>query len=131
MADVQHRLVHGATCAGHFMHPPSVAVERLLYGTGVGFLLGIGFGLQSGRTLGATPPVMEVFIGAAVLFFVLGWTIGNGTGPLARWFSHETEADMARRVRSEIDEVQRSEDVTSKWAELEAKVLTHDLGEEV
>lgn len=112
------------------MHPPSVAVARLLYGTGVGFLLGVGFGLQSGRMLGANPPVMEAFVGAAVLCFILGWALSNNTGPLARWFSDETEADMVRRVRSEIDEVQRSEDVTSKWAELEAKVLTHDLGEE-
>ena len=112
------------------MHPPSVAVERLLYGTGVGLLLGLGFGLQSGRTLGANPPVMEVFVGAAVLCFLMGWTLSNGTGPLARWFSHESEEAMARRVRAEIEEVHRSEDVTSKWAELEAKVLTQDLGEE-
>ena len=112
------------------MHPPSVAVERLLYGTGVGLLLGLGFALQSGRTLGANPPVMEVFIGAAVLCFLLGWTLSNGTGPLSRWFSHESEDAMARRVRAEIEEVHRSEDVTSKWAELEAKVLTHDLGQE-
>ena len=39
-------------------------------------------------------------------------------------------AAMAARVRAEMDEVQRSEDVTAKWAELEAKVLTQDLGEE-
>ena len=117
-------------CARLYMHPPSVAVERLLYGTGVGLLLGLGFGLQSGRTLGANPPVMQLFLAAAVLCFVLGWMLGNGTGPLARWFSYETEDDMARRIREEIEEVHRSEDVTSKWAELEAKVLTHDLGEE-
>ena len=73
---------------------------------------------------------MQLFLAAAVLCFVLGWMLGNGTGPLARWFSYETEDDMARRIREEIEEVHRSEDVTSKWAELEAKVLTHDLGEE-
>ncbi len=112
------------------MHPPSVAVERVLYGTGVGLLLGIGFGLQSGRSLGASPPVMEVFLVVAVLCFALGWSLSNGVGPLTRWFSHETEEAMAQRVRSEIEEVHRSEDVTSKWAELEAKVLTQDLGEE-
>ena len=112
------------------MHPPSVAVERLLYGTGVGLFLGMGFALQSGRTLGANPPLLEVFLGGAVLCFVFAWTLSNGVGPLARWFSHESEEVMAQRVRSEIEEVHRSEDVTSKWAELEAKVLTQDLGEE-
>ena len=50
--------------------------------------------------------------------------------PLAGLFSHESEEAMAQRIREEIEEVHRSEDVTSKWAELEAKVLTHDLGEE-
>jgi hypothetical protein len=73
---------------------------------------------------------MEVFIVASALCFVLGWSLSNGTGPLARWFSHESEEDMTQRVREEIEEAHRSEDVTSKWAELEAKVLTHDLGEE-
>ena len=112
------------------MHPPSVAVERLLYGTGIGLLLGVGFGLQAGRSPGASPPSLEIFVALAVLCFGLGWSLGNGAGPLARWFSHETEEAMAARVRTEIDEVHRSEDVTAKWAELEAKVLTQDLGEE-
>ena len=112
------------------MHPPNVAVQRLLYGTSIGLLLGVGFGLQAGRELGASPPAIEVFSALAVLCLAMGWMLGNGTGPLARWFSHETEAAMAARVRAEMDEVQRSEDVTAKWAELEAKVLTQDLGEE-
>ena len=112
------------------MHPPSVAVERLLYGTGVGLFIGVGFGLQSGRAFGSTYLALEAFIVLAVGCFVLEWMLGNGTGPLARWFSHETEEAMAKRVRSDIEEVHRSEDVTAKWAEREAKVLTEDLGEE-
>jgi hypothetical protein len=112
------------------MHPPSVAVKRLLYGTGIGLLLGVGFGLQAGRSTGASPPSLEIFFGLAVLCFGLGWMLGNGTGPLARWFPHETEEGMAARVRTEMEEVHRSEDVTAKWAQLEAKVLTQDLGEE-
>ena len=56
--------------------------------------------------------------------------LANGNGPLARWFSHETEEAMASRVRAEIEEVHRSEDVTAKWAAMEAKVLSQDLGEE-
>ncbi len=112
------------------MHPPSVAVTRLLYGTGVGLLLGIGFGLRSGREFGSTTLALEVFIVLAVGCFVLGWMLGGGTGPLARWFSHETEEAMIKRVRFDIEEVHRSEDVTAKWAAMEAKVLSEDLGEE-
>jgi hypothetical protein len=125
-----HRFFDVATPLGLVMHPPSVAVERLLYGTGVGLLLGIGFGLQAGRSFGSTYLALELFIVLAVGCFVLGWMLGNGGGPLARWFSHETEDAMAKRVRSDIEEVHRSEDVTAKWAEMEAKVLTEDLSEE-
>jgi NhaP-type Na+/H+ or K+/H+ antiporter len=125
-----HRFFDVATLLGLVMHPPSVAVERLLYGTGVGLLLGIGFGLQAGRSFGSTYLALELFIVLAVGCFVLGWMLGNGGGPLARWFSHETEDAMAKRVRSDIEEVHRSEDVTAKWAEMEAKVLTEDLSEE-
>ena len=125
-----HRFFDVATLLGLVMHPPRVAVERLLYGTGVGLLLGIGFGLQAGRSFGSTYLALELFIVLAVGCFVLGWMLGNGGGPLARWFSHETEDAMAKRVRSDIEEVHRSEDVTAKWAEMEAKVLTEDLSEE-
>jgi NhaP-type Na+/H+ or K+/H+ antiporter len=125
-----HRFFDVAFLLGQVMHPPSVAVERLLYGTGVGLLLGVGFGLQSGRNFGSPYLALELFIALAVGCFVLGWMLGNGTGPLARWFSHETEDAMAKRVRLDIEEVHRTEDVTAKWAEMEAKVLTEDLGEE-
>lgn len=125
-----HRSFDVSFLLGLVMHPPSVAVERLLYGTGVGLLLGVGFGLQSGRNFGSPYLALELFIALAVGCFVLGWMLGNGTGPLARWFSHETEDAMAKRVRLDIEEVHRTEDVTAKWAEMEAKVLTEDLGEE-
>ena len=125
-----HRSFDVSFLLGLVMHPPSVAVERLLYGKGVGLLLGVGFGLQSGRNFGSPYLALELFIALAVGCFVLGWMLGNGTGPLARWFSHETEDAMAKRVRSDIEEVHRSEDVTAKWAEMEAKVLTENLGEE-
>ena len=126
----RHRFLHGAIRRGRHMHPPNVAVERLLYGTGVGLLLGAGFGLQNGRVFGASPPALEGFLLAGALCFLLGWMLGNGNGPLARWFSHETEEAMASRVRADIEEVHRSEDVTAKWAAMEAKVLSQDLGEE-
>ena len=112
------------------MHPPSVAVERLLYGTGVGLMLGTGFALQSGRSFGGQPPFLELFLVFAVACFALGWTLSKGMAPLASWFSSETEEAMSVWVRTDIDEIQRSEEVAAKWAELEAKVLTRDLGEE-
>ena len=67
----------------------------------------------------------------SVLPLTIGY-IGGYAGPKEadEGPEDETEEAMAARVRAEMDEVQRSEDVTAKWAELEAKVLTQDLGEE-
>ena len=112
------------------MHPPAVAVQRLLYGTGVGLLLGVGFGLQAGRSLGSSTYAIELLSATSVLFFVLGWMLGNGVGPLAVLFSHESEEVMAQRVREEDRRGASFGGRDLKWAELEAKVLTHDLGEQ-
>jgi len=125
-----HRFIDDEGLRGRGMHPPAIGVSRLLYGTGFGLLLGVGLGLQAGRSVTSQPPVLILLAAGAVLSIVLGWMLANGSGPLAALFSHETDEAMAARVQYEIDDVQRSEDVNSKWAELEAKVLTHDLGEE-
>jgi hypothetical protein len=112
------------------MHPPAVAAKRLLLGTGVGLMLGVGFGLQSGRWGPEEPPLALVFAVVAGALLALGWSLGRGSGPLAGRFSDETDEAMARRVKEEIDDVQRSESVNAKWARLEADVLAKDLGEQ-
>ena len=113
-----------------FMHPPATAASRLLYGTGVGLLLGAGLAFQSGHTVQDQPPFLIVVLAVALLAIGAAWSLTNGVGPLAQRFSHETDEEMAKRVQTEVDDLQRVEDVNAKWAELEAKVLTRDLGEE-
>jgi hypothetical protein len=51
---------------------------------------------------------------------------------LAGYFSNESDEAMTKRVKEEVEEVQRSEDVNAKWAHLEAKVLSSEVkrGEE-
>lgn len=112
------------------MHPPAVAVTRMLYGSGIGVLLGVGFALQSGHTIGREPSAQLGFLLLALLMLLSAWSLSRGIGPLAQRFSDETDGDMAKRVKAEIHEVQRSEHVSSKWAHLEAKVLTKEIGEE-
>ena len=63
------------------MHPPAIAVQRLLYGTGVGLLLGVGFGLQAGRGFGSSTYAVELLLATAVLLFLSAWMLGNGAGP--------------------------------------------------
>jgi len=87
------------------MHPPAVAVTRLLYGTGLGLLLGGGLGLQSGRSLTAQPPVLAGILALSGLFLLLGWLLSQGKGPLAPLFSNESDEAMAQRVMQEMEEI--------------------------
>jgi hypothetical protein len=113
-----------------FMHPPATAVSRLLYGTGAGLFFGAGLAFQSGHTVQDQPPFLIVVLALGGLALAAAWSLANGVGPLAQRFSHETDEEMAKRIQHEVDDLQRAEDVNAKWAELEAKVLTKDLGEE-
>tara|TARA_X000001036_G_scaffold17742_1_gene14861 strand:+ start:6939 stop:7325 length:387 start_codon:yes stop_codon:yes gene_type:complete len=115
---------------GLFMHPPAVAVSRLLIGSGFGLLLGIGFALQNTRASLTSINALHGFAIVAIICLTLGWQLSNGKGPLASQFSTETDEAMAARVREDIEDVKRSSDVNNAWAELEAKVLTNELSEE-
>lgn len=114
------------------MHPPAIAMTRLLYGTATGLTLGVGFALQAERVSLADPSFAHGFSVLAVVCFASAWFLSRGKGPLARYFSNESDEAMATRVREEVEEIQRSEDVNAKWAHLEAKVLTSEVtrGEE-
>lgn len=114
------------------MHPPAIAMTRLLYGTATGLVLGLGFALQAERVSLAEPSLAHGFSILAGLCFASGWLLSRGKGPLARYFSSESDDAMAKRVKEEVEELQRSEDVNAKWAHLEAKVLTSEVnrGEE-
>jgi xanthosine utilization system XapX-like protein len=112
------------------MHPPAVAVSRLLMGAGMGLLLGVGFAMQDQRSSLSSINAIHGFAIVGLICLVLGWQLSNGKGPLASQFSNESDEVMAARVRDDIEDVQRSEEVTNAWAELEAKVLTSELNEE-
>ena len=112
------------------MHPPAVAVSRLLMGAGMGLLLGVGFAMQDQRSSLDSINAIHGFAIVALVCLVLGWQLSNGKGPLASQFSNETDEVMAARVKDDIEDVQRSEDVNNAWAELESKVSTSELNEE-
>ena len=114
------------------MHPPATAMTRLLYGTAAGLTLGVGFALQGERVVLAEPSLAHGFSFLAALCFASGWLLSRGKGPLAGYFSNESDEAMTKRVKEEVEEVQRSEDVNAKWAHLEAKVLSSEVkrGEE-
>ena len=112
------------------MHPPAVAVSRLLIGSGLGLILGVGFALQDSRSSLTSINALHGFFLVAIICLTLGWQLSNGRGPLSSQFSTETDEVMAARVREDIEDVKRSSDVNNAWAELEVKVLTNELSEE-
>jgi hypothetical protein len=120
----------GALFLRRLMHPPAVAVKRLLYGTGVGLVLGAGLALQNGYALQDRPPVLAGFFLVGLGMLAFGWSLSKGFGPLSRHFSEESDEQMTQRVQAEVNEQQRSEEVSAKWAQLEAKVLSKGLREE-
>jgi hypothetical protein len=120
----------GALPLHELMHPPAVAVKRLLYGTGTGLLLGAGLALQNGHSIQEQPPLLAGFLVLALGMIAAGWSLSKGFGPLAQRYSQESDEEMAKRVQAEVDDLQRSEEVNAKWARLEANVLSKDLGEE-
>ena len=107
------------------MHPPAVAASRLLVGAGVGAGLAVGLSLQR-QGMPSTPALVLSALGAACL--AAGWALNQGAGPLATRFSKESDLEMESRVKAEVKAWESAEDVNAKWAALEAKVLTDELG---
>ena len=112
------------------MHTPAVAISRLLAGTGVGLLLAVGFGLQQGTMEAQTLGVGHGFAIVGLVCMTLGWQLANGTGALASRFSRENDDEMSKRVKQEMNEALKAEEVNNAWAKLEATVLSMELGEE-
>ena len=112
------------------MANPSDAATKLLFGTGVGLLLVAGFGFIEGRATIEEPSIGWLFILTGLLALVLGKSLTDGNGPLARAFPDESAEQLASRVRDDINESIKAASVGSAWAELEANVLEQELSEE-
>lgn len=112
------------------MANPSDAATKLLFGTGVGLLLVAGFGFIEGRATIEEPSIGWLFILIGLLALVLGKSLNDGNGPLARAFPDESAEQLASRVRDDINESIKAASVGSAWAELEANVLEQELSEQ-
>lgn len=112
------------------MSNPSDAATKLLYGTGFGLLLVVGFGLIEGRMVIDEIGVGWLFILLSAIVLLLGNALNEGSGPLMAAFPNESSDELALRVRNDINASIRDASVGSAWAELEANVLEDELSEQ-
>lgn len=111
------------------MHAPHKAASYLFGGLGVGLLLATGFALQQGRMSLAPLNFGHAILGAGLVSLLMSYLILRGKGPLAKMFPNESLEQLSDRLQSEFQEEEKYERVSNAWAELEANVLSSELGE--
>lgn len=105
------------------------AASRLLGGTGMAILLASGLALVTGRS-NISSPELQVVLLLGSITFILSRGLGNGSSPLSKHYPAEDSNELAKRVRMEVEEIERETSVGNAWAKLEATVLENELKEE-
>jgi hypothetical protein len=111
------------------MHAPHKAASYLFGGLGVGLLLSTGFALQQGRMSLSTLSLGHVILGVGLVSLLLSYLTLIGKGPLANSFPNESLEQLSERLHSEFHQEEKYERVSNAWAELEANVLSTELGD--
>lgn len=111
------------------MHAPHKAASYLFGGLGVGLLLATGFALQQGRMSLSTLSLGHAILGVGLVSLLSSYLTLQGKGPLAKTFPNESLEQLSERLQSEFQEEEKYERVSHAWAELEANVLSTELGD--
>ena len=93
-------------------------------------MLAGGFGLISGVISIENPSIGFIIPLFGIIFVGLSGPTGRGEGPLADFFPHENDANMAARVEAEINQQMQDADIGNAWAKLEHSMLSKELEEE-
>ena len=132
------------------MNSPSQSAENLIIGLGIVLLLATAFALIDGRLPPAEcPPSTSDLDDACTSSSVIGWLI-PGTAVLCltlgissrmahnsgkaslldRFFTNESESEIAKRVREDFEDEHDTERLSGAWANMEAKMLESNHSEE-
>ena len=132
------------------MNSPSQSAENLIIGLGIVLLLATAFALIDGRLPPAEcPPSTSDLDDACTSSSVIGWLI-PGTAVLCltlglssrmahtsgkisfldRFFTNESESEMAKRVSEDYDDEHDTDRLSGAWANMEAKMLESNHSEE-
>ena len=115
---------------GYNMQRPADAASRLLAATGLGLLLATGFGLQQ-QMIDLNKVGVGWIIGiSGLILLAISTLVAQGDGPLAKSFPLETDIEMAKRVKDDVEEIEKDSSMGNAWAKLEATVLEQDISEQ-
>ena len=132
------------------MNSPSQSAENLFIGLGIVLLLATAFALIDGRLPPAEcPETTSALAEACTSSSILGWTItgaaviclivgissrmAHASGKnslLDRFFSNESESEVAKRVSEDFEDEHDTERLSGAWANMEAKMLESNQAEE-
>ena len=132
------------------MNSPSQSAENLIIGLGIVLLLATAFALIDGRLPPAECPsstsdlddactsssvIGWLIPGTAVLCLTLGISsrMAHNSGKtsfLDRFFTNESESEMAKRVSEDYDDEHDTDRLSGAWANMEAKMLESNHSEE-
>ena len=113
------------TVSRHLMDSPAAAANRLFVGAGLGLLLVTGLALQRGML-----DFNEVSVGWSIpICAILCFLIGRG-GLISNYFPDENDSQLVSRIADEIAIEEKEADVGGAWAQLEADLLSQEIGED-
>jgi hypothetical protein len=112
------------------MENPAKAASRLLLSTGLGLLLVTGLALQRNLLSISTPNYGWLIPLSALIFIYLSMMMNKGKGPLSTLFPDENNKDVVERVSKEIEITKKEDEMGGAWAQLEASLLSSEIGEE-
>ena len=132
------------------MNSQSQSAENLIIGLGIVLLLATAFALIDGRLPPAECPsstsdlddactsssvIGWLIPGTAVLCLTLGISsrMAHNSGKtsfLDRFFTNESESEMAKRVSEDYDDEHDTDRLSGAWANMEAKMLESNHSEE-
>ena len=113
------------------MDEPSKAANRVLLGTGLGLILVCGFAITEQRMALDEIGFGHVFLLTGIVFLILSRLVNYQTSVLSQYFPNETKEEMKTRIHDELSQAERENKVGNAWAELESKVLTSEITQEV
>ncbi len=132
------------------MNSPAQSAENLFIGLGLVLLLATAFALIDGRLPPAECPdststtdepcTSSSVIGWAIpsaalitLFIGISSRVAHSSGKpslLDRYFTNESESEIAKRVNEDYEDEHDTNRLSGAWANMEAKMLASNHGEE-